>query len=246
MVKMQTFPHIKLPNDFKLVLTGDGSPSLQFFATDQLDEVMHHSAGAFSESLYIYQESLELAFSKTDSIQILSAGLGIGYNEILSVAHSLQKNRPISSLHSYEVIPYLKNQFINWLSEKPSDLTEVYQKILQMSADHYGVESTRIYDQIKALYETKSFMLHDSITEALEKSQERTVIFYDMYSNKMNSTIWSEEFLTDLIGKCAASSCVLSTYAATGTLKRALRTNEFQILDKPGYSGKRQSTLATK
>jgi tRNA U34 5-methylaminomethyl-2-thiouridine-forming methyltransferase MnmC len=52
--------------------------------------------------------------------------------------------------------------------------------------------------------------------------------------------------LVEQLGRILAPQAVLATYAATGTMNRALRTLGFKILEKPGFQGKRESTLAVR
>ena len=44
----------------------------------------------------------------------------------------------------------------------------------------------------------------------------------------------------------AAENCVFTTYACTSVLRKTLTENGFQFLKRPGFSGKRESSLATR
>jgi tRNA U34 5-methylaminomethyl-2-thiouridine-forming methyltransferase MnmC len=162
----------------------------------------------------------------------------------LSVANALASGKKIHSIYSFETIPFLREEFTAWIYNQTGSLSAVYDAIADKAAEHFNVESKNIRKQLQSMAETKNFMLHESVEHAFELDVKLNVIFYDMYSNKMNQKYWSEEFLTELFRKCCASNCVIATYAATGALSRSLKNNGFVLEKKSGFSGKRHSTLA--
>ena len=70
------------------------------------------------------------------------------------------------------------------------------------------------------------------------------VICYDAFSQNTIQPLWQAEFLDSFIKKYESSDCVFTTYACTGVLKKVLTKNNFELIKKPGFSGKRESTLA--
>ncbi len=73
-----------LESGFEPILTKDGSFTLKKIG---LVEEMHARGGALSESIFIYFYALEQFFKECkdgEEVEILSIGLGMGYNEILS------------------------------------------------------------------------------------------------------------------------------------------------------------------
>ena len=109
--------------EYQIEITEDGSPTLRWGA----GESMHHSGGAASESIYIYQAALDfwlhsqrvpLGHSLTstlnlsilnensiynqaidfDSVSIMSLGFGLGYNEILVALWALKNQIPLNKV----------------------------------------------------------------------------------------------------------------------------------------------------
>ena len=72
--------------DFTIVTTADGSPSLSIEDSSGYVEKMHHAAGAMSESIYIYGEAVQKVLDRRWPLRVLSVGLGLGYNELITAA----------------------------------------------------------------------------------------------------------------------------------------------------------------
>ncbi|MEZ4873779.1 MAG: MnmC family methyltransferase [Bdellovibrionales bacterium] len=173
-------------------------------------------------------------------------GLGLGYNEIISVASAVAHNKPLSELHSYESHPWLRENFLGWLNGQAMSLSSVYHRIVELAASEFRVRAREVFDSLKSMKEQKSFMLHESLPLEFNESKNYNVIYYDMFSGKMNLPYWEEDFFKHFLQFNAGTPCHFATYAATGKLKRALKGSGFQIVSKSGFSGKRQSTYAKK
>lgn len=101
-----------MSKEIQFVLTKDGSPTA-FFDLEGSDgyqnEKMHHSAGAFQETIYVYGPALQWAFANIEKPRILSLGTGIAYNEIISAAFSILFEQDFQIV-SYEKIMILMNR----------------------------------------------------------------------------------------------------------------------------------------
>ena len=115
--------------EFEIFTTSDGSPSLCIANSTGYTEKMHHSAGALSESIYIYYAALEAATQRQWPIRALSLGLGLGYNEILVAAHAVKRNGS-AVLYSFEIEPALIKSFLDWVHNEPAHLAPLYDSIL--------------------------------------------------------------------------------------------------------------------
>ena len=110
---------------FEIEVTADGSPTLRL----QGQEPMHSLQGALSETLYIYGPVIELALEQPEP-RLLSVGLGLGYNELLTMALSLRAEKTFS-LVSLESEEWLRDEFVSWASGSENSLLhEVYQSLL--------------------------------------------------------------------------------------------------------------------
>ncbi len=226
-----------IESGFSLVKTADESLSLM---QEGLDEEMHSRSGAFSESVYIYYEPLRefIKGEVDDGFEVISVGLGLGYNEILSaiVAVKSNKNFEILSFEKEEVLSHLFKKRIN----APSDYPIFYDLFIKK----FGIDVV-----IKACnYLTRKCIFKKALNKASLKNirVSSKAILFDAYSNKTSQPLWQPDFLEEFFLKCENKSFV-TTYASTGNFNRALRKTGF-IRDKKrlGFAKKRESTLAFK
>ncbi|MCB0408372.1 MAG: hypothetical protein KDD34_09220 [Bdellovibrionales bacterium] len=229
----------------KLVPTADKSPSLEITYSGEVSELMHHSHGAFPESVYIYGETLALAIQHNIQPHILSIGLGLAYNEILSFCISEKMNIDIS-MTTFESEPFLRDSFFQWTQghSENSPLYSSYDTILKMATDYYQVSISSVREQLKSAFGSKQLVMKNEFQFEAIKNEKFSVIFYDPFSNKASPDFWTESFLSSFLSHHADLSCIFSTYAATGILKRTLKANKFEVELRNGFGGKRHSTRA--
>lgn len=248
-----------MPNDFSIFITADGSPTLAFARADGYIEKMHHSGGALSESLYIYHQALTAALSEKLQPRVLSVGLGLGYNELISLAEFHRSHISDFKVWSLEAHPILRNAFRVWAGlETESEFAENHSiqnlnpvcEVVATAAGQVALQMKIAYDQLrnftKESLENKNLELLGPFPQALTTTDKINAVYYDAYSNKMDSGLWSEHALTQQLGPCLADQCVFATYAATGTLNRSLKNLGFRLMLKAGFQGKRESTYAVR
>lgn len=233
------------PPHMMLVKTQDGSPSIEI-RYDHTSELMHHSHGAFTESIYIYAHALAHVPPESQPVRILSIGLGLAYNEIISYSWGTAQNRKVEIL-SFEVEPFLRNQFTDWvLNRRENSLSASYQHILDRSAKHFSTEPTDVFDSLQAGLAKQDLSIQAQFELDLLPQTPFDVVYFDPFSKKASPQFWTPEFLGEFIQRACASSCIFSTYAATGDLKRALKEARFDVDLRDGFSGKKHSIFATR
>tara|TARA_Y100001935_G_scaffold253192_1_gene258752 strand:+ start:4639 stop:5391 length:753 start_codon:yes stop_codon:yes gene_type:complete len=234
--------------------TADGSPSLTFEkilqgpeknSQEGYVEKMHHSQGAWSETKYIYQTALERALSQAPKeLRVLSLGLGLGYNEVMSAGLELSQPQTQMEIFSFESLPELQKNFLDYLGKGSSELfSECYEWIFENLSAEFDLRSDELRKHCLQKYESGKLHLLNAFPESLPKNQTYEVILYDAFSNKMNPELWTEDFLQGTLSEIASSDCILTTYAATGALKRSLKSLGFSKLERPGFAGKRDSSF---
>jgi S-adenosyl-L-methionine-dependent methyltransferase len=228
--------------EFKNIITGDQSPSLSLPPTW---EAMHSLEGAFSETQYIYQPPIQLAFENVLQPSFLSLGLGLGYNEILIICESLVHNKTPSLIRSFELIPELRECFISWINGNASVLNSVYDQILQLYAQKYSLPTANIHEQLFKLLE-KDILRIEGPVELLTELSPMNCLLFDAFCAKTSPDLWTPEFLHSFFKKTAGEPCFMSTYACTGELRRALAGAGFDVEKRKGFAFKRESTFAKK
>lgn len=225
--------------EYKQVVTDDGSPTLCLPPTW---EHMHAWEGAFTETQYIYQPTIEKAFKAVESPVFLSLGLGLAYNEILIAFESLKHGRMPALVASYESVAPLREAFQNWVEEKTDPLAPVYGQIAGLYSEKYKIETADAKKRLLELLRTGKLRLEGPVEEAV--CEPSHAILFDPFSSNTSPHLWTPEFLESFFAKSSASPCFVSTYASKGELKRALRANGFTLKLEKGFGKKRHSIFA--
>lgn len=211
---------------FDLILTQDKSPTL---VQKGLGESMHSMGGALSESIFIYQNPLiEFLSNKPGDFEVLSIGLGLGYNEILTL-NAVEKMQVKAD---FKILTFEKEKILQELFLKriknPNKYVN-YWSLFELPKTFSNLEFKGVFDE-----------------EVLNKLEpKKRFIIFDAYSNKTSQNLWEEDFLESFL-QTSLSGSVFTTYASTGVLNRALKKTGFVKIPKPGFKFKRESTYAVK
>lgn len=235
-----------LPPNLEIYTTSDGSPTLSWQRADGYVEKMHHSGGALEESIYIYHQALGLVLNEAPSARVLSIGLGLGYNELLCLSEFCKRGITNWRIWSFEAHPDLRHEFADWLTsgQASSELSLVHEKLLNLIAQRLEVPVEEIRSTARAALQDGRLQLRHSFPDDIAEIDHANLILYDAYSKKMDPHLWDERALIEKLGPLLDDRCFLATYAATGSLNRALKGLGFSLIPKPGFLGKRESTLA--
>lgn len=228
---------------FEIITTADGSPTARFGD----NETMHSLRGAFSETVYIYGTALQrasLALSGATP-RTLSLGLGLGYVEMLASAYAA-KNDQTPKGESFELVDELTDSFQAWVFQKAEKLVphSLYDDVVKRTSESAGVSVDAIRKGLMTSLENGDWILRPAMTLETVFSQKFSCVAFDAFSSKSTPELWSREFLDRFLKTACEKTCVLSTYACTGHLKRALVDAGFTLEIREGYASKRDSTLA--
>jgi hypothetical protein len=236
-----------MSKEIQFVLTNDGSPTA-FFNTEGSDnfmsEKMHHLAGAFQETIYIYGPAIQWGFAKVDKPRILSLGTGLAYNEIISAAFSVLFDSPLQMV-SYEKDEDLNESLIAWLKVPSKEAivpADIYDLILQKTSELFEISEQKIKSKLVSLYESGDWQIK-SAWDSSDKSKYNVILF-DFFSGKAMENFWTQEFLDKTIADNSNLQCSFATYACTGNLRRALLASAYTYVKRPGYAWKKNSTFA--
>ncbi len=213
--------------------TKDGSPTLKL---SNLGEPMHHSGGAASETLYIYKSVIDFSLKVLETTQTCVVGLGLGYIEISWALSLIEHNLKAGAEHSlttFESVSELKNHFTQWLFAKKQESPFIYDEIIRSLNANFN-ESLLKYNLVE------NYKNHNMKSDFLkfDGTEKWNIICYDAFSSKTNQQFWSESFLNSFFKKHTHEDCIFTTYACTGTLKKALADNDFKVIKRPAFQGK--------
>ncbi|MBY0369820.1 hypothetical protein K2X33_03980 [bacterium] len=234
------------PNDFVFHTTADGSPTL---SSGEGGEWMHHRAGAFSETQYVYGEALQLAWG-TKGRSFVSVGLGLGYLEILLAAWAERFGGGESmSLRSFEAHPALRQSFLDWVTQTSSpaaSLQAAYHRITERTAHKMDVAPSAISLRLRNWLRSGQWECEGALRDATEWPKRFDAILYDPFSSDTSPQLWSSGWLECFLDAAGEGRCVFASYAATSVLKKALLKKKFRLIAREGFAGKRECTLAVR
>ncbi|NUN06190.1 MAG: hypothetical protein HUU57_10555 [Bdellovibrio sp.] len=241
---------------FETEMTEDGSLSLrQLESVDPSKykgESMHHSGGACAETLLIYGTPIREILQKVIRPNFLIVGLGMGYIEMTIAREALLLGRRASDvgrITTYESLPELREYFYKWLhgyeNELSSEVRKTYNSVLGSVLLGTGLSEGDLLDFLRAHF-TQLDDLQGALTEDFKFVNRYHGIMYDAFSSKTTPFLWGEDFLFKVLHEGAAETCWFSTYACRVSLKNALQRAHFAITVRPGFVGKRNSTLGVR
>lgn len=234
---------------FTLEKTQDGSPTLRRHQATRSDfpdgESMHHSGGAWAETLYIYQPVIEkIKNLKIQEPAFLSVGLGLGYVELLIAKEYLGQDVRISS---FEIVPELREYFVKWICDEnlSEEIQSTYDLVGHFVSDADSAKLKNIKRHLRNLRENKKWFIQGALEEAQSPFPHHGIM-YDAFSKAVSPHLWQPDFVVNFLNQWGAENCVLSTYSCTGEFKRALKSAQFELQIKLGFKGKRNSTFAVR
>ena len=234
--------HIESWEGFHFFKTADGSPTMSMGSLEA--EKMHHMGGAFSETLFVYQDVVDVVLEQDWERRFFNLGLGLGYIELLVAS----KVPEIGLMCSFESHPDLQRHFLNWVEGKldavPQAFRDTYEEILRRYSIQFQTKKSDILWNLKKWKNEKSWRVFGRFQSSESPCDSMTGLFFDPFSNKTNEELWREEDLNSVLSNVAGDNAVFATYASTGALKRALKKQGFSLEPKKGFQGKRESTLA--
>jgi len=223
----------------EIVTTEDGSPSLVFHTSED-KQMMHSFKGAYSETEYIYGAAIDKIIH-LQKPKIISIGLGFGYCELTVLVRLMQHSH-------YQIITYeseadLKQALISYLQGEETEYTKQYVQIFSRYEEAYSLSTGSLKKVLLHAYESEKWLLRESF-DFQQTDELYNAILFDPFCSRFHAAVWEEKSLHTWLQHMAADSCVFSTYAAKGDLKRSLKELGFTLEKRPGFGLKRESTLA--
>lgn len=215
-----------------IIVTGDGSPSLQI---DSVDETYHSRHGALTESIHVFIKAglAEVAKEKSE-ISILEVGLGTALNAALtadySKTHSIRIHYTALETHpvSEESIQHLKE---NWVGHEA--LSEWQQLMLTASWEkEVAISNFFTLQKIPLSVQDVSF-----------PDQTFDLVYYDAFAPRVQPEMWTPEIFKKLYSALKPGG-MLVTYCAKGQVRRDLLASGFSVERLEGPPHKREMLRA--
>lgn len=238
---------------FEVETTDDGSLSLRLL--ESVDpakfkgESMHHSGGAWAETRLIYGTPIRETLEQIKKPQFMIVGLGLGYIELNIAREALLLGldaQSIGRITTYESVPELRYFFFHWIHNQPdkmhNEIWKTYEYILRDVVAETSLQPFQLKEFLAHLFQNEKD-LEGALQPETTFNERYHLILYDAFSSKTTPFLWEQEYLTRVLSEAAAGTCLFSTYASRVSLKAALAETGFEVITRPGFVGKRNSTL---
>ncbi|TLP80439.1 tRNA (5-methylaminomethyl-2-thiouridine)(34)-methyltransferase MnmD [Maribacter sp. ACAM166] len=216
----------------EIITTADGSKTIQI---KDWGEQYHSKHGAIQEAYHVFIYS-GLDLFKNRDLSILEIGFGTGLNAFITLLESEKRNLTIfyAGVEAYPVSTEELNQ-LNYLEELKSisrksefDLmhTSSWQEEIEISAD-FILKKEKI--NFKDIDELATYDL----------------VYFDAFGARVQPELWTVEIF-EIMFRAMKPGAYLVTYAAKGSVRRAMLAVGFLVERLPGPPGKREMLRAQK
>ena len=221
----------------KIVTTGDGSTTIQI--TDW-NEQYHSMHGAVQEARHVFLKmGLDFWMNENpdqNSLHILEIGFGTGLNALLTLMHA-EKSSVNLLYEGVEAYPVSSEELaqLNYLEAADAQAFEaVFEKMHQTP-----------WEQTEIITEAFQLKKRKQTFETLEDQDQHDLIYFDAFGARVQPELW-EEPIFQKMSNALKPGGVLVTYAAKGSVRRAMQAVGFKVERLPGPPGKREMLRAVK
>ncbi|MCV6630674.1 MAG: tRNA (5-methylaminomethyl-2-thiouridine)(34)-methyltransferase MnmD [Flavobacteriaceae bacterium] len=217
----------------KLIKTGDGSVTIQL---EDWKEQYHSKHGAIEEAKHVFiRMGLETQLHKKE-IQLLEIGFGTGLNAFISYLELLNYDTKVhyTGIEAYPVVEteWRALNYVHCL-----DAT-VHQSIFEAMHEAPWEENLALSSHFKLIKSQLKF-------EEISAKNTYDLVYFDAFGARVQPELWTE-VIFDRMFQAMKSEGVLVTYAAKGSVRRAMQEVGFTVERLPGPPGKREMLRATK
>ena len=224
----------KVPNDLKrkIITTADGSTTIQIA---DWDEQYHSKHGAIQEAYHVFIKN-GLSLFENRQISILEIGFGTGLNAFITFLEAKKRNLQLA-YRGVEKYPVSEEEIeqLNYISElKAEDFKTCFSKMHQSP---WG----------KDVVISKDFLLKKEQKDFLEIEEKESfdLIYFDAFGARVQPELWTEDVFSKMFAATRKEG-ILVTYAAKGSVRRAMQAVGYCVERLPGPPGKREMLRATK
>ncbi|WBL21437.1 tRNA (5-methylaminomethyl-2-thiouridine)(34)-methyltransferase MnmD [Zunongwangia sp. HRR-M8] len=219
----------------KIIKTGDGSSTIHI---PEWNEQYHSKHGALQEAMHVFIKmglDFWVAENKKSEISILEIGFGTGLNALLTNLYSTNLKVQYTGVEAYPVKPE-ELAVLGYASVLPNfeKSERIFNEMHQINWEEFSeIESNfSLRKQEKTFQEIKDKEFYD-------------LIYFDAFGARVQPELWTDVIFEKMF-LALKTNGVLVTYAAKGSVRRAMQAVGFQVERLPGPPGKREMLRAVK
>ena len=216
----------------KIITTSDGSTTIHI---EDWDEQYHSKHGAIQEAYHVFIKH-GLSQFNDQYLSILEIGFGTGLNALITLIEAEKHNLSIGYT-GVEAFPVSQEEFqqLNYIPE--------------LNAISFEESFKKMHD---APWEspigiTDNFLLHKQKKDFMEIEDKGlfNLIYFDAFGARVQPELWTEAIFIKMFNALKHNG-ILVTYAAKGSVRRAMQAVGFKVERLPGPPGKREMLRAIK
>ena len=216
----------------EIIKTSDGSTTIHI---PEWNEQYHSIHGAIQEANHVYINN-GLRYKNTNEIAILEIGFGTGLNSFMTFL-AAQKKELLIEYVGVEAYPILEEELLklNYVAELGAPQ---FAKVFES----FHSSSWEKKHQITSYF---SLLKRKQFFHEIDDENKFDVIYFDAFGARVQPELWNEEIFLKMF-LALKSEGVLVTYAAKGSVRRAMQSVGFTVERLPGPPGKREMLRALK
>lgn len=198
-------------------------------------EQYHSKHGAIQEAYHVFIKS-GLDLFENQEINILEIGFGTGLNTFITLIEFDKRNLKVNytGVEAYPVSIEELNQ-LNYLEELKS---------LSRKADFDLMHTSPWGDKVE-IVENFNLKKEQILFKEISAIAEYDLIYFDAFGARVQPELWTVEIF-QIMFNAMKSNGYLVTYAAKGSVRRAMQEVGFLVERLPGPPGKREMLRAKK
>ena len=220
----------------EVVITADGSSTIHL---PEWDEQYHSKHGAIQEAYHVFikhglRHFYDIGSSK--QISILEIGFGTGLNAFITLLEAEKLNVNIDYF-GVEGYPVKMDEIVqlNYPAQLKSETNESLFKTMH--------EVT--WEEKHVISNNFSLTKQNRFFSKIEEKDNYNLVYFDAFGARVQPELWTEAIFQRMYDALKEKG-VLVTYAAKGSVRRAMQAVGFKVEKLPGPPGKREMLRATK
>jgi tRNA U34 5-methylaminomethyl-2-thiouridine-forming methyltransferase MnmC len=216
----------------RIITTGDGSKTIQI---EDWNEQYHSKHGAVQEAYHVFIEHGLWLFNNT-SITVLEVGFGTGLNALITLLEAAKQQLTVDYI-GVEAFPVSVDEIsaLDYCRQLGADNVEASFNKMHSSNWEEGVAITPDFSLLK---QKKDF-------RQIDEENLVDLVYFDAFGARVQPDLWTEEIFS-IMHNALKQEGVLVTYAAKGSVRRAMQAVGFTVERLPGPPGKREMLRAIK
>ena len=224
----------------EVVITADGSSTIHL---PEWNEQYHSKHGAIQEAYHVFIKHglhhfchSELISESHQKTAILEIGFGTGLNAFITLLEAEKLNKKIEYF-GVEAYPIAMNEVLQL--NFPIQLEAHKQETLFTIMHNVSWEKQHEISKYFSLTKQNRFF------SEINEKEVFNIIYFDAFGARVQPELWTETIFKKMYDALKKNG-ILVTYAAKGSVRRAMQAVGFTVEKLPGPPGKREMLRATK